>query len=413
MTAPRFLQLHFLASYPGALLNRDDAGLAKRLPFGGATRTRVSSQCLKRHWRMADDAHGLHRLAEEEGVESERSKVAIEREVTGPLRSAHDAAVVGAIEEVFVKQVYGANAGDSKKRQALLLGRPELNYLAKNAARIAGEAGGDAKAAKAAAEAFFKEGDQKANLKQFKEQNHLAPGLESALFGRMVTSDTRANTDAAIHVAHAFTVHDEQPELDYFTVVDDLAQREDAGAAGIFDTELTSGLYYGYVVVDLPLLVSNLTGAAREDWAAVGTDRDLAARVVENLVHLVATVSPGAKKGSTAPYAYADLVLAEMGARQPRTLANAFRDPVRAPSTALELDEGATLLGRTTEAMAEELADLDGMFGAHEARAVSARGRAALEREGLQPIPRMPLDDLATRLGGAVRNASSGGLTDG
>ena len=46
-----FLQIHTLTSYPAALLNRDDVGFAKRLPFGGATRTRISSQCLKRHWR--------------------------------------------------------------------------------------------------------------------------------------------------------------------------------------------------------------------------------------------------------------------------------------------------------------------------------------------------------------------------
>jgi CRISPR system Cascade subunit CasC len=56
---PRFVQIHWLASYPGALLNRDDSGLAKRLPFGGATRTRVSSQCLKRHWRTAEDEYDL------------------------------------------------------------------------------------------------------------------------------------------------------------------------------------------------------------------------------------------------------------------------------------------------------------------------------------------------------------------
>lgn len=32
MTEPRFLQIHFLAPYTAALLNRDDSGLAKRLP---------------------------------------------------------------------------------------------------------------------------------------------------------------------------------------------------------------------------------------------------------------------------------------------------------------------------------------------------------------------------------------------
>ncbi len=58
-TQPRFIQIHTLHTYPAALINRDDAGLAKRLPLGNAMRTRISSQCLKRHWRIADDRFAL------------------------------------------------------------------------------------------------------------------------------------------------------------------------------------------------------------------------------------------------------------------------------------------------------------------------------------------------------------------
>lgn len=47
MKKAKFVQIHTLTSYPAVLLNRDDAGFAKRLPFGGVTRTRISSQCLK------------------------------------------------------------------------------------------------------------------------------------------------------------------------------------------------------------------------------------------------------------------------------------------------------------------------------------------------------------------------------
>ena len=61
-TLPRFIQIHTLHNYPAALLNRDDAGLAKRLPYGNAIRTRISSQCLKRHWRVADDIFSLASL---------------------------------------------------------------------------------------------------------------------------------------------------------------------------------------------------------------------------------------------------------------------------------------------------------------------------------------------------------------
>ncbi len=392
---PKFIQIHFLAAWPGALLNRDDAGLAKRLPFGTAVRTRISSQCLKRHWRMADDRHALHALAKQNGVEGLRSKIAIEREVTGPLRARFDGKSVDAVEGAFLTKFYGKNAKDKQQRQALLFGRPELAWMRQQAERILSE-NADAKSAGAAAEAWIKE--EKTNLNQLRDQNALAPSLEAALFGRMVTSDTRANRDAAIHVAHAFTVHQKQAELDYFTVVDDLRDREqgdDAGAAGVFDTELTSGLYYGYVVVDVPLLVSNLTGCARRDWAG-DHDRALAAQVVEHLVHLVAEVSPGAKKGSTAPYSRAELVLVEAGDRQPRTLANAFRDAVALN----DRDSNHSLGHRTAGKLQDHLAAMDAMYETGE-----ARRHAALPDMKLATVADGSLRELAAWAGATVREA--------
>ena len=173
----------------------------------------------------------------------------------------------------------------------------------------------------------------------------------------MVTSDPGANIEAAIHVAHAFTVHAEESESDYFSVVDDLPRDdEDAGAAHIGDMELTAGLFYGYVVVDVPGLVSNLEGCDAADWE--NADRDLAGKVVEHLTHLIATVSPGAKLGSTAPYSYADLMLIEAGSRQPRSLANAYRRPVPARVDA------------ATDALAACLGKLDAAYGGKEIRRV-------------------------------------------
>lgn len=399
---PKFIQIHFLAAWPGALLNRDDAGLAKRLPFGGATRTRISSQCLKRHWRCADDQYNdraLRVLAQEHGVEGVRSKIAIEREVMLPLRARFDGDMVDAVEGVFLIHFYGKNAKSTDSRQALLFGRPEIAWMRENAERILSESA-DAKAAEAEAASWVKGG--RANLNQLREQAALSASLEAALFGRMVTSDTRANTDAAVHVAHAFTVHEEQPELDYFTVVDDLSDRtlgDDAGAAGVFDTELTSGLYYGYVVVDVPLLVSNLTGCDRKDWAGE-QDRALAARVVENLVHLVAEVSPGAKKGSTAPYSRAELVLVEAGDRQPRTLANAFRDPV--PLS--DRDSNRGLGARTAEQLVAHLAAMDQAYATGE-----ARRHMALPDLALAGVNRANLAELAGWAGEIVRTAAAPG----
>ncbi len=314
MSAPRFLQIHTLTGYTAALLNRDDSGLAKRLPYGGALRTRVSSQCLKRHWRMADDPHALSRI---DGAEAAyRSRELVTRRVIATLRGKYDDTVIDAIEPEIQMAVYGDKGTSKTSRQTLLMGEPELRWLAAQAEILASDAN-DAKAAKEAAQMWRK--DFKANIKTMREGAVLPGGLTAALFGRMVTSDTEANITAPVHVAHAFTVHAEEAESDYFTAVDDLAGVEETGADTIQETELTSGLYYGYVVVDLSALLSNLGG-----------DAEMAGAVLHNLVHLIAEVSPGAKLGSTAPYGRAGFMLLEAGDRQPRSLAEAFRTPCEA-----------------------------------------------------------------------------------
>ena len=68
----RFLQLHTLTGYSATLLNRDDVGRAKRLPFGGHDRIRISSQCLKRHWREATGEWSLQELGSGKSTRSRR-----------------------------------------------------------------------------------------------------------------------------------------------------------------------------------------------------------------------------------------------------------------------------------------------------------------------------------------------------
>ncbi len=323
MTTPRFLQVHTLHSYAAALLNRDDSGLAKRIRFGGVSRTRISSQCLKRHWRHAqmvdektgrtikDDPHSLQKLSG--FVDSVRSRELVTAKVIAPLRGQFAEEVVNALEPEFQKLVYGDKADKGKKsRQTLLLGQPELDWLAREARRLA-----DGAKDKRAAEKAVAEWVKGKNFKAMSENTALPGGLAAALFGRMVTSDPAANIDAPVHVAHSFTVHAEEVEDDYFTAVDDLKRNDDdSGADTIQETEITCGLFYGYAVIDIPGLVGNCGG-----------DLSLAGRVVHSLTYLIAEVSPGAKLGSTAPYGRAGFMLLEAGDRQPRSLVEAYRRP--------------------------------------------------------------------------------------
>ena len=390
-TDTRFLQIHTLHSYPAALLNRDDSGLAKRMPFGGAVRTRISSQCLKRHWRVAKDEFAIHSIPGAEGAV--RSRNVVERMVMAPLRAKGSASddVLTAIETAFNVGVYGSSGTSESGRQPLLLGHPEVEHLRGMATAICEEHPNDADGARKAVDDLFSQRRGEGNnFRALLNGARLPAGLEGALFGRMVTSDPGANIDAAVHVGHAFTVHREESESDYFSVVDDLQRDdEDAGAAHIGDMELTAGLFYGYVVVDVPGLVSNLEGCAATEWEAA--DRELAAKVVEHLAHLIATVSPGAKLGSTAPYACADLMLIEAGSRQPRSLANAFRNPASA-----QVEDA-------TERLSEHLAKLDAAYGAREARRVMT-----VEDYEIPGSERLPMDDLAAWAAGAVRSGTAG-----
>jgi CRISPR system Cascade subunit CasC len=211
----------------------------------------------------------------------------------------------------------------------------------------------------------------------------MGAGLSGALFGRMVTSDKLAQTDAAVHVAHAFTVHAEEVESDYFSAIDDLIREAgEKGSGHIGNVELTSGLYYGYVVIDVPLLVSNLTGRLRKEW--LQADRDLAAKVIAHLVRLVGTVTPGAKLGSTAPYTYASTLLVEVGSAQPRTLANAFQTPVSLRGN---------LMQGTLQALTKHMNGLDTSYGRKTQRRLLSVEDCELVADAIGATP-SNLDDL-------------------
>ena len=393
MTTLRFLQIHTIHSYPAALLNRDDSGLAKRMPFGGATRTRVSSQCLKRHWRMAEDEFSVRNI--DGSRDAVRSREIVTRSVMQPLRGSGEYSedFLNGVEEEFQKGVYGSSGTGRSGRQPLLLGLPEVEYLQAQARAICEAHSGETDAAVASAKLLFsnqRANEQRENFRAFRQSAALPGGMIGALFGRMVTSDPAANIDAAVHVAHAFTVHPEESESDYFSVVDDLQPaEEDPGADHIGDVELTAGLFYGFVVVDVPGLISNLEGCKAGDWQSA--DRELAAKVVEHLIHLIATVTPGAKLGSTAPYAYANLMLIEAGSRQPRSLANAFREPVEKP----QVDEA-------TNALSCHLSKLDAAYGARESRRVMSLDDCIVPK-----AERVCLDDLASWAASALRDGKA------
>ncbi|MEX0681587.1 MAG: type I-E CRISPR-associated protein Cas7/Cse4/CasC [Balneolales bacterium] len=406
MSNSKFLQIHTLTSYPGTLLNRDDAGFAKRLPFGGSTRTRISSQCLKYHWRNFKGEHALYNM---DVPRSYRSRETFQRRVAKPLvdegypESLVLAGTFSLIDRLLsdkqsgkneIKKLIRPDEGQNpweqlETSQITVFGEPEMRYLRqllsekldefKEKSPAFWEADGSVSddaiedAVKMMQE--FSKKELKNNLKALRT----ASGLDAAMFGRMVTSDVLARGDAAIHVAHAFTTHAEESESDYFSAVDELRRDEpeesgELGAGHINSTEIASGLFYQYVVIDLPLLVSNIEGVSRNEWDEA--DKALSMETIKSMIHLIATVSPGAKLGSTAPYSYAQCMLVESGSAQPRTLANAFERAVP--------KNGQGVLANSYNVMGKYISEMDRMYDLQLERKLAAVGPTELLLEPLE-----------------------------
>lgn len=371
-----FLQIHTLTSYHATLLNRDDAGLAKRIPFGDAERLRVSSQCLKRHWReelkkvleMPAGTRSRHFFAREvyprvceQGVEEATARELTKVVVRGLMKEREkgkDGDGDGGKDNGAESSVTGKRGAEDKSldslflKQPVLFGKPEADYLVSLVVKAA--QGKELKEAQKEIEDALKQNKEnfKAILRQGGHGN-LQAGFEGAMFGRFVTSDVLSRVDAPVHVAHSFTVHGLDTEVDYFTVVDDLNLEEETGAAHAGDMELGAGVFYGYVAVDVPLLVSNTIGCDSADW--MKQDPEEVKRLLSGLVTAIATVSPGAKLGSTAPYVYSDFVLLEAGKQQPRSLANAFLKAISRKGDVMQ---------ESINALANQLKSIEQMYGA-------------------------------------------------
>ena len=296
-----FIQLHLLTSYPPSNLNRDDLGRSKTAVMGGKTRLRVSSQSLKRAWRTSDIFS-----------EAMKGHVGVRTKSMGV--EAYEALRAKGVTEgdakTWAKQIAEVFGKAKKANAAKPLEELEIEQLAhfspeeKNAILALSDKLAASKAAPSADD-----------LKLLQKYHASA---DIAMFCRILASSPAFNTDAAVHVAHAVTVHDVAVEDDYFTAVDDLNTGEDdLGAAHIGETEFGAGVFYNYICINRDLLIDNLG------------DKELADKALKALLEAAAKVSPTGKQNSFASRARTSYLLAEKGSDQPRSLSVAFLKPVR------------------------------------------------------------------------------------
>jgi CRISPR-associated protein Cas7/Cse4/CasC subtype I-E len=100
----------------------------------------------------------------------------------------------------------------------------------------------------------------KPGVKESQLALRLNPGIDIALFGRMVADDPTLNTDACAQVAHSISTHKVSNEYDYFTAVDDFSSEDSAGAGHIGTVEFNSSTLYRYATVAVHELYKQLAG---------------------------------------------------------------------------------------------------------------------------------------------------------
>lgn len=343
-----YLDIHCLQSVPFANLNRDDTGSPKTAIFGGVPRIRISSQAQKRPTRL-DLAETLGDGADPVTLtrqHAEHLSAAIEAKGLSAQDAAHVARVILNPGKGFPKdKVKDDDKGGESPTDAepdtsgsrVLMFLTESQY--EDLATYGVEHAADLLAAP------WDKTDPKG--KEFKahraalEEVIIEPRGLVRLFGRMLAHLPAANTDSAIQVAHALTVHEAIPEPDYLTAVDDLVEH---GAGGIFSADFASGTFYRYASVNLGTLERN--GLTHDE--AVTLACEVAAAFVKAL--------PKGKQTSTAAQVRPDLVVLQVR-DNPANLVNAFERPIR-PSEDGYVGRAASELAKYAGALAESFDEM-------------------------------------------------------
>jgi CRISPR system Cascade subunit CasC len=282
-----FINIHALISHPSSMMNRDDSGLQKTAVFGGTTRSRISSQCLKRAIRQSDlYKSGVEELSIRTNKFDELLELCIEK-----LPEFDAQLIENVLENMGSKIKTEVDKNTKEKHRYFDAVQPYAIGAIREAIHMV-EAGTE--------------------LNELKKVVQI-PTIDVALSGRMDASCPERNVEAAMSVAHSLTTHSADIEVDWFTACDDLAEQ---GSGHIGTTEFSSGVFYRYASIDIDLLAKNIKKPVED-----------IADIVKTIINCFAQVSPSAKQKTFAAYNKADFVLCT-SSNQPLSLANAFRKPI-------------------------------------------------------------------------------------
>jgi CRISPR system Cascade subunit CasC len=340
------VQLHILQNYGPSAPNRDGDGAPKMTLLGDVPRARISSQCLKRTSRDAEQFKGkfsgrvgyLSRrlpgevarwFIREKGLDDKKDELLL-RAMVEPLRSLakSDSSAGGQSKKAGTKpppvtETEGSNLIFFTDREVEEIGKAlfaeyeEASATATKEKKLLDLKEFEKRKAGDVAERI------KAPLEKIQQR-----AVDISLFGRFDTTDAFKDVEAAIQVAHAITTNRVDTLYDFFTAKDDITG--EAPAAHMDTHEYISGTFYRYISIHWDQLIKNLDN-----------DQKTAKEVIGAIINASLVAVPRGGKNPYAHFYRPDFVLIEVGANnEPINLGNAFLKPVQlSPSTRESLME--------------------------------------------------------------------------
>ncbi|MFJ9446384.1 type I-E CRISPR-associated protein Cas7/Cse4/CasC [Kitasatospora sp. NPDC101235] len=351
MTAsPVHVDVHILQNYPYSNLNRDRWGRPKQAQYGGSTRSRTSSQHESRTRRGAvETATGIVALRTRHVPElvadtltrrgwNEEIALAAGRmmipaaQITG--LGLNDAGTTNAllflpdtaidaladVADAHKAAITKAKAAADKDEKAAKTSRGRGKKPAAGEASDTADTDADTEDEQAASAVFATLAEHaKDAIPPADVRTILATRNASiAAFGRMLANEPGSEVRGASHTAHALTTHQVEPELDFYDAIDDVQHTH--GAAHLGEQHYSSGVYYAYNSLNIPLLLTNLD----QDWD------DVVQEIVRAYLRAAALEPQPAKATSTAPFTLPHLLYIAVRTDRPVSLVGAFETPVPA-----------------------------------------------------------------------------------
>lgn len=325
-------EIHMLKNYPPTNLNRDDTGSPKTCLFGGVTRGRVSSQCLKRSWRTSPSFRA--EIGDENlGIRTRKLPVLVVEKLV-------EMGVSEEFAEAVQPRLTGIGNKDGKETKDGNATAQVIFYAKEDIAAVA-----------VTVKALLDKCKTVKDIQKLKAKDIQAAvtgadvrpvTLDIALFGRMVTSDAFRDVEASMQVAHAISTNKVSVESDYFTAMDDMlsgSSMDELGAAMIGDVDFNSSCYYVYASIDTDALAENLKYAENA--------QEIVRKAIPALIRAMAFTDPSGKQNSFAGHVMPSVVMVECKEKKiPTSMANAFVEPV---------GKGCDLVKQSAQKLADEV----------------------------------------------------------